>query len=100
MTASKWRRSAITALALASLAFASACGGTTGDNKAKQQPSSGAAAAKPLVYGAFATPIEEPWDGVIHAALQRAADAGEITYKHVDNIGYSGGMERSLRNIA
>ena len=28
---------------------------------------------KPLFYGAFATPIEEPWDGVIHQALQKAA---------------------------
>lgn len=100
MAVSRWRRSAITALALASLAFAAACGGTTGNDKAKDKSSSGAAASKPLVYGAFATPIEEPWDGVIHAALQHASDAGEITYKHVDNIGYSGGMERTLRNIA
>lgn len=53
-----------------------------------------------LIYGAYATPIEEPWDGVIHAALQEAADAGDITYEHVDNIGYAGGMERTLRDIA
>jgi basic membrane protein A and related proteins len=59
-----------------------------------------AAAAKPLFYGAFATPIEEPWDGVIHQALQKAADAGKITYQHQDNIGYSGDMERVLRQIA
>ena len=38
------------------------------------------AAGKLKVFGAFATPIEEPWDGVIHAALQKAADAGEIEY--------------------
>ncbi len=59
-----------------------------------------APASKPLFYGAFATPIEEPWDGVIHQALQKAADEGKITYQHQDNIGYSGDMERVLRNIA
>jgi basic membrane protein A and related proteins len=55
---------------------------------------------KPLFYGAYATPIEEPWDGVIHQALQKAADAGKIRYEHQDNIGYSGDMERVLRDIA
>jgi len=59
-----------------------------------------APAGKLLFYGAFATPIEEPWDGVIHQALQKAADAGKILYEHQDNIGYSGDMERVLRNIA
>ena len=62
--------------------------------------SSAVGADKPLVYGAFATPIEEPWDGVIHQALQKAQEDGKITYKHTDNIGYSGGMERTLRDIA
>jgi basic membrane protein A and related proteins len=57
-------------------------------------------AGVPLVYGAYATPIEEPWDGVIHAALQKLADAGKIKYAHTDNIGYSGDMERVLREIA
>jgi basic membrane protein A len=59
-----------------------------------------ATSGKPLFYGAFATPIEEPWDGVIHQALQKAADDGKITYEHQDNIGYSGDMERVLRQIA
>lgn len=54
----------------------------------------------PLFYGAFATPIEEPWDGVIHAALQKAADDGKIRYEFTDNIGYAGDMERVLREIA
>jgi basic membrane protein A and related proteins len=57
-------------------------------------------AGVPLVYGAYATPIEEPWDGVIHTALQKLADAGKIKYEHTDNIGYSGDMERVLREIA
>jgi basic membrane lipoprotein Med (substrate-binding protein (PBP1-ABC) superfamily) len=36
---------------------------------------------------------------VIHQALQKAADAGEIDYTYTDNIGYSGDMERVLREI-
>ncbi len=54
---------------------------------------------KVKVFGAFATPIEEPWDGVIHAALQKAADAGTIEYTYQENIGYSGDMERILREV-
>ncbi len=59
-----------------------------------------AASGKPLFYGAFATPIEEPWDGVIHQALKKAADEGKIAYEYQDNIGYSGDMERVLRQIS
>lgn len=54
----------------------------------------------PFFYGAYATPIEEPWDGVIHAALQKAASEGKIKYEYTDDIGYSGDMERVLREIA
>jgi basic membrane lipoprotein Med (substrate-binding protein (PBP1-ABC) superfamily) len=56
--------------------------------------------AKLKVFGAFATPIEEPWDGVIHAALQAEADKGAIEYTYTENIGYSGDMERILREVA
>ncbi len=59
-----------------------------------------AAGKKLKVFGAFATPIEEPWDGVIHTALTRAKNAGEIDYSFTDNIGYSGNMERVLRKVA
>ena len=52
------------------------------------------------VFGAFATPIEEPWDGVIHSALNRAQDDGLIEYDFTDDIGYSGDMERVLREVA
>jgi len=52
------------------------------------------------VFGAFATPIEEPWDGVIHEALQKAEDAGTIEYTYTEDIGYSGDMERVLREVA
>jgi basic membrane lipoprotein Med (substrate-binding protein (PBP1-ABC) superfamily) len=55
---------------------------------------------KLTVYGAYATPIEEPWDGVIHVALQKAEDDGLIQYDYTENIGYSGDMERVLREIA
>lgn len=64
--------------------------------------SSAAAApqAKLKVFGAFATPIEEPWDGVIHTALTKAEKAGQIEYTFTDDIGYSGNMERVLRQVA
>lgn len=54
----------------------------------------------PLFFGAYATAIEEPWDGVIHEALQKAAEEGKITYEYTDDIGYSGDMERILREVA
>ncbi|GIV65324.1 MAG: ABC transporter substrate-binding protein [Bellilinea sp.] len=64
-----------------------------------QAPQSGETQA-PLFFGAFATPIEEPWDGVIHQALQKAADEGKIRYEYTDDIGYAGDMERVLREVA
>lgn len=59
-----------------------------------------ASSEAPLFFGAYATAIEEPWDGVIHQALQKAADEGKITYEYTDDIGYSGDMERILREVA
>ena len=52
------------------------------------------------MYGVFATPLEEPWDGAIHAALEEAAADGVIQYKHVDDLSTSDAMERALRDIA
>ncbi len=52
------------------------------------------------VFAAFATAIEEPWDGVIHTALNEAQDEGLISYAFVDDIGYAGDMERILREVA
>jgi basic membrane lipoprotein Med (substrate-binding protein (PBP1-ABC) superfamily) len=75
---------------IAALAFA-AC----------QAPAStGAPAGKLKVFGAYATQIEEPWDGVIHAALEGEKAAGRIDYTFADDIGYSGDMERVLRETA
>jgi basic membrane protein A and related proteins len=52
------------------------------------------------VFGAYASAIEEPWDGVIHTALLKAQEAGQISYEFLDEIGYSGDMERILRETA
>lgn len=52
------------------------------------------------VFGAYATPIEEPWDGVIHAALLQAKEDGRIEYSYTEDIGYAGDMERVLRETA
>jgi len=52
------------------------------------------------VFGAYATAIEEPWDGVIHAALNAEKDAGRIDYTFQDAIGYSGDMELVLTEVA
>lgn len=61
------RRVPIWLIAFTVLALLSACvvpppqAGSTG----AAQPS-----GKLMVFGAYATAIEEPWDGVIHTALQ------------------------------
>jgi len=73
----------------------SACGG--GDNESANEEGG---AETLSVFGAYATPIEEPWDGVIHAALKKQQKAGRIDYQFVDDIGYSGDMERQLREVA
>lgn len=60
-----------------------------------------AAAQGPVnVYAVYATAIEEPWDGVIHAALLDAQKAGLINYEFVDDLGYAGDLERIMREVA
>lgn len=80
----------VSILLVASMLLASCqnAGGTASDS------------GKLKVFGAFATPIEEPWDGVIHAALNSQAEKGAIEYTYTENIGYSGDMERILREVA
>lgn len=63
-------------------------------------PAPAESAGPTVVFGAYATAIEEPWDGVIHAALQKAQEAGQIEYSYTDDIGYAGDMERVLREVA
>ncbi len=59
-----------------------------------------AVAQEPLkVVAAYSSVIEEPWDGVVHAALEAEAAAGRITHDYQDGIGYDGGMELALREI-
>lgn len=89
------RTGLLAVLAATCLAILTACGGTTGE-----ETTTDSSADAPLVYGVFATPLEEPWDGAIHTALTEAAADGEIQYKYVDDLSTSDAMERSLRDIA
>jgi basic membrane lipoprotein Med (substrate-binding protein (PBP1-ABC) superfamily) len=86
------------AAAAAALALLAACGGTTGEETSGG--GEGGDSDKPLIYGVFATPLEEPWDGAIHSALESAVEDGVIEYKHVDNVNTADAMERALRDIA
>lgn len=72
------------------------CGGTTGNDTTAYATTG---SDLPFVFGAFATPLEEPWDGAIHAALKSAAADGLIKYEHVDNLATADEMERALRDI-
>jgi basic membrane protein A len=65
-----------------------------------QSPAAPASGRVLKVVGAYATPIEEPWDGVIDTALKAAKAAGTVDYTFQDNIGYDGQMEPVLRQIA
>ena len=40
----------------------------------------------PVVFAAYATPLEEPWNMVIHDALQAAQRGGRIRYAWQDNL--------------
>lgn len=40
----------------------------------------------PAVFAAYVTPVAEPWNAVIHAALLEARDAGRITYEWKDAL--------------
>ncbi len=75
-------------LVLTSLLLTACAGnGTNSASKAKDVP---------VVLAVYATSIEEPWDGVIHAALLKAEAEGRIVYRMQDSIGYQGDMERVL----
>jgi basic membrane lipoprotein Med (substrate-binding protein (PBP1-ABC) superfamily) len=75
--------------------LASACGGA-----APAAEDTGGEAGLTTVFGAYATAIEEPWDGVIHSALLAEEEAGRIEYTFTDDIGYAGDMERILQETA
>ena len=77
-------------LMISALLAGCASGGTTASTTS----------AKLKVFGAFATPIQESWDGAIHNALNAQKEKGTIDYTYTENIGYSGDMERILRQVA
>ncbi|MDP8959898.1 MAG: BMP family protein [Actinomycetota bacterium] len=77
--------------------LAAGCGGALPDGAATEEAADEEALG---VFGAFATPIEEPWDGVIHSALLAEESEGRIAYDFTDDIGYAGDMERVLRQVA
>lgn len=96
-----WRQRALAGVAAGSMVLLAACGGTTGEETSGGSGGGGESGEDlPLIYGVFATPLEEPWDGAIHAALESAVEDGTIEYKHVDNVNTADAMERTLRNIA
>lgn len=101
MTCKAFARSALVAL---SVCLLSACAVPARPIVTPQSPSPAAAApdkpSKLIVFGAYATAVEEPWVGVIHTALLKAKEAGEIEYTYTDDIGYTGDMERVLREVA
>lgn len=102
------RQRTIVVLGVLLALLAAACGGEDDGGGAVEETGqatgegTGAAAGdEPIqVFGAYATEIEEPWDGVIHRALEAEAAEGRITYDFTDAIGYSGDMERVLREVA
>jgi len=91
------RRRALGVVVVVIALVAAACSSGTGDGDGGGEAADGGTIK---VFGAFATQIEEPWDGVIHQALQAEEDAGNITYDFTDDIGYSGDMERILTEVA
>ena len=51
------------------------------------------------VRAIYSSVIEEPWDGVIHAALEAEEAAGRIEHDFIDGVGYDGDMEFVLRDL-
>ncbi len=89
------RKALILIILAAVVGLLAGCGG--GEPDASETASQDGAL---VVFGAYATAIEEPWDGVIHSALNKAQEEGKIVYTYSDDIGYAGDMERILREVA
>jgi basic membrane protein A and related proteins len=98
------QRARASAVAIAVLVLAGACAAgapaVTSTATSTGGPGGSPTPGKLSVFGAFATQIEEPWDGVIHAALEEQKTAGAVDYTFTDDIGYSGGMTRTLQEAA
>lgn len=56
-----------------------------------------AAPTVPVVFAAYATPLEEPWNQVIHQALVAAQQAGRITYTWQDKLASQSAMGQAIR---
>lgn len=65
-----------------------------------QSPAASPADRVLAVKAVYSSVIEEPWDGVIHAALESEVAAGRITHTYTDGVGYDGQMEFVLREVA
>ncbi|MEN8235283.1 MAG: BMP family protein [Actinomycetota bacterium] len=90
------RANALLAILMAFALVVAACGSDESSDAGTDE-SSDSGVVK--VFGAFATQIEEPWDGVIHRALLAEEEDGAIEYDFTDDIGYSGDMERILTEV-
>jgi basic membrane protein A len=55
---------------------------------------------KLAAYGIFAAVTVEAWDSVIHTAMKKAQDEGKLTYEFSEDLGYSGDLERVMREVA
>lgn len=84
-------------IALTAIALTAAACAVPPRAAAPAAPTAPAMPAKLKVFAAYATPLEEPWPSIIHAALTAEKDAGAIEYKWQDNIGYQGDMDKVIR---
>jgi basic membrane lipoprotein Med (substrate-binding protein (PBP1-ABC) superfamily) len=88
-----------TLLGAAGLMAATVATGLASGSTSASTPPATSSGEPLLVYGVYATALEEPWDGAIHTAIEAVADTGAIEYKWVDGLGTADVMERGLRDI-
>jgi basic membrane protein A len=63
-------------------------------------PASAEDAKVPRVFAAYVTPVEEPWNGVIHKALLDAKEAKQIQYTFADRLAKATDLDKALREQA
>jgi basic membrane lipoprotein Med (substrate-binding protein (PBP1-ABC) superfamily) len=88
-----------TLLGAAGLMAATVATGLASGSTSASTPPATSSGEPLLVYGVYATALEEPWDGAIHTAIEAVAETGAIEYKWVDGLGTADVMERGLRDI-
>lgn len=57
-----------------------------------------APSAAPVVFAAYATPLEEPWNMVVHDALLSAQRGGRIRYSWQDNLTTAASIAAAIRS--